>query len=130
MVSDILIMCGVFVFIFGPIFVVHGIGIKWPKRDSSRVFPSRKINQIINGGATRSTEPTPDRCHLTEQIHAAARNAGLCLDCGETREKCGGFMPDVLPGTPRAPRWVCGVERQRFKTVVNAYVAMQRENSG
>lgn len=63
-------------------------------------------------------DPTPDRCHLTEQIHAAARDAGLCVDCGETREKCGGFMPDVLPGTPRAPRWVCGVDRPRFKTAL------------
>lgn len=78
--------------------------------------PSSKYERT---GGHVPPDPTPDRCHLTERIHAAARDAGLCVDCGETREKCGGFMPEVSVGSPRAPRWVCGVNSE-FKRLNRA----------
>lgn len=97
------------------------------------ISQSRRINQIING-STVPEEPQPAPCYLTEQIHEAAREAGLCVECGE---ECGGWYPNAPSGSPRMPKWVCGKDRgipalftpsevKRFRTVMGADGATYR----
>lgn len=47
------------------------------------------ISKYERTGGHVPPAPIPDRCHLTEQIHAAARDAGMCVDCGKAKQYAG-----------------------------------------
>lgn len=69
--DDLIIIFGGLLFVFGPIFVVY----------VTATGPSSKHERKSVGGIVPD-QSKPEPCHLTQQIHEAAKEAGLCLECG------------------------------------------------
>lgn len=49
----------------------------------------KEKSERISVGGIVPEQPKPEPCYLTQQIHEAAKEAGLCLECGSPKQYSG-----------------------------------------